>query len=381
MDLGTVRNRDKLDWKREPYWQKLAQGQSLGFRPSKVGKGGTWIARYYDPDTRKKQTRALGDFGHLPPNEQFTAASKGAREWFAHLSGGGEADSLTVGQACERYALGRSEPQKRFVRHIYSDPIANIKLEKLAARHVSEWRKRLEAKPAVLAKPKKGNVPTRKRSTASVNRDMVPLRAALNRARDDGYNLTDAAWRVAIKPAKATARRSLYLDRDQRVALLEALPADAAALCRGLCSLPLRPGALAALRVRDFNPRNGELILSYDKGVAGRRLMLPEDTSAFFKAQGHGKLPAAYLFTRADGKPWNKDGWKTPIKKAAKAANLPTDTVAYTLRHSTITDLVTGGLDLLTVGKLAGTSVVMIERHYGHLRHEHAKEALRKLAL
>jgi site-specific recombinase XerD len=51
------------------------------------------------------------------------------------------------------------------------------------------------------------------------------------------------------------------------------------------------------------------------------------------------------------------------------------------LRHSTITDLVTGGLDLFTVAKISGTSVAMIEKHYGHLQREHARQALKMLSL
>ena len=53
---------------------------------------------------------------------------------------------------------------------------------------------------------------------------------------------------------------------------------------------------------------------------------------------------------------------------------------AYTLRHSAMTDLVTGGLDLFTVEKISGTSVLMIEKHYGHLQRERARSALEKLA-
>jgi integrase len=56
-------------------------------------------------------------------------------------------------------------------------------------------------------------------------------------------------------------------------------------------------------------------------------------------------------------------------------------TTCYAMRHSTITDLVTGGLDLLTVALLSGTSIAMVERHYGHLRAEHAEAALATLAL
>ena len=64
------------------------------------------------------------------------------------------------------------------------------------------------------------------------------------------------------------------------------------------------------------------------------------------------KLPAAPLFAQASGKAWNKDAWKKPMKEAAAAAGLPPGTVLYTLRHSTITDLVIDGLDLLTVAFL-----------------------------
>ena len=68
------------------------------------------------------------------------------------------------------------------------------------------------------------------------------------------------------------------------------------------------------------------------------------------------------------------------MKTAAKLAGLPEATVAYTLRHSVVTDLVKGGLDLFHVAKLAGTSIAMIERHYGQQQNEHARKALERLA-
>lgn len=66
---------------------------------------------------------------------------------------------------------------------------------------------------------------------------------------------------------------------------------------------------------------------------------------------------------------------------AAKAADLPPTATAYTLRHSTITDLVKAKLPLLTIAQISGTSVEMIEKHYGHLANEAAVEALGTLAL
>ena len=66
---------------------------------------------------------------------------------------------------------------------------------------------------------------------------------------------------------------------------------------------------------------------------------------------------------------------------SAASANLPAGTTAYTLRHSTITDLVNGGLPLLAVTQISDTSAEMIERHYGHLARHAAAEALAALAL
>lgn len=380
-DLSTVRSREKLKAQREPHWQKLATGQFLGFRPSKVGSGGTWIARFYDSETRRKPLKALGDFGHLPHSDRFSAASAEAREWFRHLSHGGSEESLTVREACERYAKVNADAAARFPRYVYADPIAKLKLEKLREHHVREWRGRLEALPALVTRSKSGAKVTRPRSPATVNRDMVAFRAALNLALKRGEVATALAWKEALQPAEAKGRRNLYLDRDQRRALLAALPKDAAEFARGLCLLPLRPGALAALRAGDFDSRRNELSVDHDKAGEGRRILVEGDTDAMLRKQVKGKLPAAPLFAQADGRPWNKDGWKGPIKAGVIAAKLPLEATAYTLRHSTITDLVQDGLDLLTVAQISGTSVAMIERHYGHLQRKRAAAALAGLAL
>jgi integrase len=382
MQLDRVANREKLKPRREPYWQRIAVGQSLGFRPFKIGDAGAWIARAYDPETQKRRYHALGEFTHLPPNERHKAALKDAREWFDHIDAGGSHKPVTVRQACERYAATRPDAGKRFKRYVYSDPIARIPLQKLTDKQVRGWRERLESLPALVTRRKKGKVATRKRSPVTTNRDMVPLRAALNLALEQGDALTARAWRSALKPHAGTgARRNLYLDRTQRRALIDALPEDLAAFVRGLSLLPLRPGALAALTVGDFDARRSALVISRDKAGEGRSILLPPSTVTLLKDQAKNKLPRSPLFAQSNGKPWDKDSWKTPIKEAARVAELPNETTAYTMRHATITDLVAGGLDLLTVAQVSGTSVRMIELHYGHLQRDRAAKALATLAL
>ena len=193
---------------------------------------------------------------------------------------------------------------------------------------------------------------------------------------------SDHAWRVPLVPVKnADKRRDVYLDLNQRRKLIKNARPDVADLLRGLSLLPLRPGALAALTVSSFDKRLKTLKIGKDKNGADRKITLSDASSAFFLAHTKKKLPAAPLFRRADGKPWDKDSWKYPIKDAALAAKLPDTVTAYALRHSVITDLIHGGLDSLTVAQLSGTSIAMIEKHYGHLTQHHAKAALAMLTL
>jgi integrase len=221
----------------------------------------------------------------------------------------------------------------------------------------------------------------RPRSAASVNRDIVPLRAALNRALDDGLVATDAAWRARLRPIKgAGTRREVYLDATDRRALIEAACDEIKPFLRALASVPLRPGAVAALYVSDFDRALKTLRVASDKAGAGRSFTPPPGTAETFAEAARRKLPGVPLFGRADGRAWDKDSWWQPIRDAATAAGLPKATSAYALRHSVITDLLVGGLDPMTVASISGTSLPMIQKHYGHLLRDHAAAALARIA-
>lgn len=384
LDLSKVGERERLKARREPHWQRLRAGCFLGFRPSKRGGRGTWIARAYDEDTSKYRVKSLGDFGALPGNEMFAAAKREAEALAAHVEAGGEvrAKIETVADACRDYANGRPEAESRFNRYVYDDPLGRVKLTKLRRRHLKEWRERLEATPALVSRRKEGESVHRKRAASTVNRDMAVLRAALAKVLTLGAPNSEAAWQEALKAASnANGRRTLYLDRAQRRRLLSATPAEAAPFVRALCLLPLRPGALAALTAGDFDKRTAELTIGEDKAGKARRIQLPAEAAKLLSEQAKDKLPAAPLFRRSNGKAWDKNSWKLPISAAVSAAGLPTGATAYTLRHSTITDLVSAGLPLLTIAQISGTSAEMIERHYGHLASDAAVKALGALAL
>lgn len=387
-DLSRIGERDKLKSKKgdEPHWQRLRQGCYLGYRPSKKkAGGGTWFARVYDPDTTRNARKRLGDYGTLTGHDVFKQAKTDAEAWAETVESGGERarEIVTVADACEAYLKHKpgSIAEGVFRRHVNSDPIAKVKLDKLRRHHLRAWRKRLEQAPALLTRTKKGEPRTKVRAKSTVNRDMVPLRAALGQVVKPGAPNTDAAWQEALRPFKgADKRRDLYLDRAERKRLIDGTGDEAQPFIKALCLLPLRPGALAGLRAGDFDKRTRTLTIGKDKNGNPRQITMPQTIVDFFETQTKAKLPAAPIFARSGGEPWNKDAWKYPVKEAVKAAGLPGAVSAYTLRHSVITDLIRARLPILTVAQLSGTSVAMIERHYGHLVRDDAEEALASIA-
>lgn len=385
--IDTVEGRAKLKPRHEPYWHRLTAGCYLGVRKIAPASAGSWVAKHRDAHTGERMKRSLGEFEQLPAAQRFDAAKAEAEAWFKHLGTGGAAGVTTMKDVCARYVAhvraekgetAAKDAARRFENYVLDDAkLAALDVTKLAPVHLDNWRKALRARPT-----ESGGNRGAQRTASTLNRDMTCLRAALNLAYLDGLVTSDFAWRAKLRPLKdADRRRAGYLDKGQRRKLIDNAPADLASFLRGLSLLPLRPGALAALTAGQFDKRKNELRLGHDKSGAERKLVLPKDTAAFFAAQAKDKLPSAPLLARADGKAWDKDAWKWPVKAAVEAAKLPAGTTAYTLRHSTITDLVVGKLDLLTVAQISGTSVRMIERHYGHLQSERATQALAKLAL
>lgn len=394
MKLSIVKDREGLKPKREPYWERMDKGAYLGFRKMAKDSEGSWVARWREEPSGKQKYRALGDFLAMPAYARYDKARAEAHTLFKHLGKGGSAESCTVRMACERYLRrlrdegkdsAAHDAEARFHRWIYSDEnLAARELTKLHKAELEDWRRNLKDTPIPVGRGKQAKI--RPRSASALNRDMTAIRAALNLARSDGLVTSGFAWKQALTPIKgADKRRNEYLDKVQRAALLaHAAPMGAIAIfLRALCLVPIRPGALAALKAGDFDPKLKALTIGRDKHGQDRKISLPDVTAGFFADQRKGKLPGAPLLANDVGGHWGKDAWKYLVKDAARAADLPEAgrVTAYTLRHSVITDLVNSGVSLLTVARLSGTSVTMIERHYGHLADKLSREGLATLAL
>jgi len=135
-----------------------------------------------------------------------------------------------------------------------------------------------------------------------------------------------------------------------------------------------RPGELAKIAVSHFDKHQRTVALS---GKTDFRIVTLSTAAAkFFEEQAKGKIGNAPLFATALGDAWNKDSWKGPFRAAVKAAGLPPTIVMYSLRHTAISEMIAAGMDSFVVARLAGTSSAMIDKHYGHLKHDTTRARL-----
>ncbi len=356
---STVRR--KLAARREPYWAApLASSRYIGFR--KIGdERGSWIARAR-MESGPQQYRALGS---QSDTFDYEAACMAAREWFTSLDAGVVDSRLyTLEDACKAYVEDRrlekgentaADAEWRFKRSIYGTAFGTTPLPRLRTAALKVWREDL------------------KLTRSGANRMMATLRAALNLAVENRRAPANLAqeWRSVKQYKGADGRREIYLDREQRRALLLAASGAIRDLIEAALVTGARPGELASAARSAFDSRTRTLAL---RGKTGSRTIpLSHAAVTLFDRLSKSKLPTAPLLSRDDGKPWIRAEWTEGVRLAADAVGqqdatkLPLGTCLYSCRHSYITQAILDGLTTLDVARLTGTSLTMIDKHYGHL--------------
>jgi integrase len=366
--------RTTLAPRREPYWAApLAPGRFLGFRKID-GERGSWVARARTEDGGQ-QYNAVGP---LTATFDYAEAVKAAQEWFAGLDAGVRGKGkYTVEDACKDYVKDRrlqkgekcaADAEWRFKKTINGTAFGRTELTKLRTKNVKTWRDEL------------------KLTKAGANRMMTTLRAALNLAVANREVAATAAqeWAGVKQYEKADGRREIFLDLAQRRALLAAATGAVRDLIEAVMLTGARPGEVAGALRSAFDARSRTLKLTGKTGT--RTIPLSPAALALFKRVSESKLPNAPLLARDDGKPWTRAEWTELVRAAAGAAKiedvpeekskLPDGVCLYTLRHSWISEAISGGLTTLEVARLAGTSLMMIEKNYGHLKQKDTMERL-----
>jgi integrase len=361
--------RNRLQPRREPYWgPPLAKGQHVGLRKI-TATTAAWIARYRDDDGQRHY-KALGfdtaEFNH-------ERATEAAKQFFKVKADGIKTDEvLTVADACRAYVKERRvskseacahDAEKRFERTVYEADFGRQSLAKLRAAKVREWRDKLKLGPA------------------AANRTLTALKAALNLAVRERHVSGSVAieWKDVKPLPGGNKRRDLYLHLPQRRALLKAAKGAIRDLIEGVILTGSRAGELVNATVSQFDARTKSMTFTGKTGTRTVPISAPAVT--LFKRLAEKKAPTDRLFVRDDGQPWAHSDWDELVRDAAAAAELPAGTCLYTLRHSWVTTALTKGMTTLDVARLVGTSVMMIEKFYGHLVASAARQRLAKVAM
>ena len=209
-------------------------------------------------------------------------------------------------------------------------------------------------------------------------------------------------WRLPV----SQARRADPVDEATYRKLLEhANPMQAAMLTWYWCT-GCRPSELTAIRRTDFDPKRKLVTIPSLKtgkrtGLVSRRFpleraeliqvieerdkwwrsiaMSDESVLGCAASEARARLKSDWLFPGKTGERIAEGGYAEALASCYERAGLPPKVDIIGFRHGFATRFLQKGGDALTLAKLMGTSMAMIERTYGHLMMEHARDVLRRV--
>ncbi len=391
--LETRAVRERLKLNHEPYWRSIDSGAHIGYRKGK--RAGSWIARYR-PDGGRYSKRVLGKADDTQEADgvtvlTFQQAQQRARDWFGKKAREGGAfpdvaqyeSTYKIRDAIRDYLEwletdGKSQygARRQAEAHILPD-FGDTLLAYLTTEKLRKWQRKLATTPprvrSGLGREQQyreiGDDPdaSRKRK-ATANRIWTTFRAALNHAFSESKVMSADAWRK-VRPFKdvdsATVR---YLAENECVRLVNACKPVFRNLVRAALLSGCRYGELTALKVSDYNPDSGTLIIRTSKTGKSRHAFLTDEGRTFFDRVAVGRDGDDSMFLRADGKTWKKSQQQRPLLAACKAARIHPPVSFHMLRHTHASLLAMRRTPMGVIAVQLGHSDTRItERHYAHL--------------
>lgn len=392
-DFSTRTRRKSLPADGRKRWTRLATGRCLGYRRS-AGRPGTWYVRQHVGASAYRM-QALGTADDVAEADgrtvlTYAQATEAAVGWAPDQEdqdGGGR--PLTVRRAVERYlewykAHRRSYDRIRynFEAHVLPE-LGHLRVEALTTERLRRWHHALADAPARLRGGHRREATTEDEKRArrvTANRLLKDLKAALNRALEDGLVQRGDAWR-RVRPFKGVeAARARYLDREELRRFLNSCPSGFRELVEAAVYTGARYSELAALRVEDFRPEASAVHFPKTKSGAPRFVYLSDEGLAFFDRLSAGRPARARLLTKKDGTPWGRNHHSRLMQTACDGAQVER-LGFHQLRHTYASLYLMSGGSLVALAKQLGhTSTRMVEKHYGHLADSWRVEEARKHA-
>ena len=147
------------------------------------------------------------------------------------------------------------------------------------------------------------------------------------------------------------------------------------AVALGWSDVDLKKGIIAIRRSRYFGADNPTKTVASEREIriGGRMIAL---------LRAHRPLNATesdYVFQNIQGKPIKQDKWRKKYwYRALRACEIPPRKF-YATRHTFLSVALSNGVNIKFLAEYCGTSVEMIEKHYGRYINSDATEQLKKL--
>ncbi len=371
--LETREARKRLKARQTPYWKQLELGIALGYRRNKTGSG-TWILRRF-VEGKYSHERLAGADDYDDANGVETLDYKqahrkaiGQADHSAVLAKAGIDTGYTVSHCLTEYMdWYRShrkgiEQTEATVRAHLLPAFKSRRVADLKAKELRAWQTRLA----------KG------RSKATCNRILTVLKAALNRAWEDGHVSSRDEW-MRVKPFKsADTPRVRFLDLDECRRLQNASEPDFRDLVAGALTTGCRYGELCAMRVEDYHADAGTVTVHTSKSGKPRHVPLTDEGRELFDRLTAGKARHENVFTLSTGEPWARYLQVRRMRDACERAKIEPAVSFHICRHTYASLLAQAATPMKVIADALGhSSTAMAERHYAHLAPSHVADVIR----
>jgi len=392
-----------LSARREPYWRAIDRGAHIGYRRHKDG-GGAWIARIRLEDKSYK-FQQIGKADDIQDADgctalSFSQAQEKARSWFSEtkrLEAGIGRAGYTVDDALEEYldylrTHGKSAKRTEYsIKASIRPEFGDMEAADLTYRKIADWHKNMvKAKPRVRSG---NNTPAYKdvdendhdylrKRKSSANRVLTILKAALNRAYEDGRVASDDAWR-RVKPYRNVENAKIrYLTKKECERLVNVCPPEFRKLVQAAILTGCRYGEIIKMRVHDYNPDSGTIHIPDSKVFKARHVTLEKRGKLFFDQESAGKLGNDLFFMKTSPSSekvmWGRSDQGRRLNEACEKAKIFPSIGFHILRHTHASQLAMAGVPMAVIAKQLGITVKTCEKHYAHLSPDYVSETIRQ---
>jgi integrase len=411
--------RAKIAARPDPYWHLIAEGQHLGYR--KTGeKQGTWIARYYNKETKKRRWEALGaaddsveaNWTHVL---SFTDALNAAQAWIKKVTqadnAGVRIGKYTVADAAKDWLAtwrgserGKETATANVELHILPT-LSTIEIDKLNRVRVERWlhdqakkaplkvlRRRESTKKLSPSRQSKivydpSDPETQRKRKDSANRVFRDLKALLNRAYDNQHVASKAAWETVKEFENVDVAKNEYLTLDEAQRFLAVCPEDFRDLVQAALITGCRYGELCSMKTANYDSSISAVSIIQSKTGKKKDIFLTPDEAAFFDKHTDGKKQSDLMFLRTyegtgekkgKAEPWGKSHQQSRMEDVLKAAGISRHVRFHDLRHTFATLLAMNGTSLQLIANQLGHSGTRIaEKHYAHFSPSYVAATIR----